>query len=115
MPSDAATSSGMHPGLDRVHRPQPHRLERLVVQLAAVVLAHTALSQKQKVLQVDPDHVRGGGSVGGDSVGDLLGRGQQLPINNVRRVDQPLAKGVSLHRGGRAPLNARQIDLAVAQ
>jgi hypothetical protein len=34
----------MHPGLDRVHRAQPHRLEGPVVQLAAVVLAHTALS-----------------------------------------------------------------------
>jgi hypothetical protein len=36
----------VHPGLDRVHRPQPHRLERLVVQLAAVIVAHTALSQE---------------------------------------------------------------------
>jgi hypothetical protein len=36
----------MHPGLDRVHRAQPHRLEGLVVQLAAVVLAHTAFSQE---------------------------------------------------------------------
>jgi hypothetical protein len=39
----------VHPGLDRVHRAQSHRLQRLVVQLAAVVLAHTALSQKQKI------------------------------------------------------------------
>ena len=39
----------VHPGLDRVHRPLPHRLQRPVVQLAAVVLAHTALSQKQKI------------------------------------------------------------------
>ena len=39
----------VHPRLDRVHRPQPHRLERLVIQLAAVVLAHTALLQNQKI------------------------------------------------------------------
>ena len=49
MPSEAATSSGVHPRLNRVHRPQPHRLERLMIELAAVVLAHTALLQNQKI------------------------------------------------------------------
>src|SRR5688500_11250982 len=38
----------MHPGLDRVHRPQPHRLERHVIQLAAVVFAHASLSRNPR-------------------------------------------------------------------
>jgi hypothetical protein len=43
----------VHPGLDRVHRPEPHRLQRLMIQLAAVVLAHTALLQNQKIKSVN--------------------------------------------------------------
>jgi hypothetical protein len=39
----------VHPGLDRVHRAQPHRLERLVIELAAIVITHTALWQKRKI------------------------------------------------------------------
>jgi hypothetical protein len=32
----------MNPGLDRVDRPESHLFQRAVIQLAAVVLAHTA-------------------------------------------------------------------------
>jgi hypothetical protein len=39
----------MHPRLDRVYRPHPHRFQRLVTQLAPVVFAHTALSRKRKI------------------------------------------------------------------
>jgi hypothetical protein len=39
----------VHPGLDRIHRPQPHRLQRLVIQLAAIILTHNALLQNQKI------------------------------------------------------------------
>ena len=40
---------GMHPGLDRVHRPQSHLLQRVVVKLAAIVVAHGALLAEDKI------------------------------------------------------------------
>lgn len=39
----------MHPVPDRVYRPETHLRERRVIQLPAIVLAHTSFFRKGKI------------------------------------------------------------------
>ena len=82
---------GMHPRLDRVHRPQPHRLQGPVVQLPAIVLAHTALWQEKRSSQLT--NVRVGKPRGSARSAVLWARGLPLAVLGARTQEA--------HVGGR--------------